>query len=195
MQRGTEEIEWNKRQTKRRSRAPWHPPSLSQGAGLDISPATRSPLPYRRTLCARSGLAGPGSRARGAEKAASGPHPGNLSRPARLPRNRGHLLHFKRKVKAFNQSVNYVFIFHCSKGMNTALCMSTQFTSLDLSASSTKCSVKINFGETPILPHLCSSDYCPLPSYPFPPLRFNLLGFKNKQKNSGFPQTNWPSIT
>lgn len=187
MQRGTEEIEWNKRHTKRRSRAPWHPASLSQRAGLDVSSATRSPFPYRRSLCAWSGLAALGSRAKGAEKAAPGPHPGSLPR---LPRNRGHLLHFKRKAKAFNLSVNYVFIFHCSKGLNTGLCTGTQFTFLVLSASSTKCFVKINSGEPPILPHLHSSDHCPLLSYPFPRLQSNLLGFKNKQKNCGFPYIN-----
>jgi len=61
------------------------------------------------------------------------------------------------------------------------------FNFLDSSASNTKWSVKLYLEETPILPHLCSSDQCTSLSSPLSALQSNLLRVENKTGKHWIP--------
>lgn len=176
-----QQIGWNKRHAKGEAR-PLGTVSLSvpleiQGLML-TQPWEAPPLQWAPGLwggLAAAAVSLGAGQARTLRKLTPPPWPWKYAEICATSQTQGTFWSFKRKVKPFKQSANYIFLFHYNKEMDTSLYMGIQFIFLDFPASNTKWSVKINLEETSILPHWCSSDQCTSLCSPFSALQSNLL--------------------
>lgn len=172
------QIGWNKRHAKGEA-GPLGTIRPARDTGLDINPGTGTPSTPAGSQSVgqtSSSCDVPESRAsQDTEKAATMPPTLEYAEICATSQTQHIFWSFKRKVKPFNQSVNYIFLFHYNKEMDTSLHVGIQLIFLNFPLSNTKWSVKINLEQTSIIPHLCTSDPCTSLSAPFSALQSNLL--------------------
>lgn len=172
-----EQIGWNKWHAKGEA-GPLSMAHPARDMGLDVNPVPGSPFPTGGlSVCGADWqqLQCPWEQGKPGDGGDTTPPAWKYAEICTTSQTQGSFWSFKRKVKPFNQPVNCVLLFHCNKEVDISLHVSIQFISLDLPASNTKWSVKINLEEPSILPHLCSSDQCTSLSSPFLALQSNLL--------------------